>query len=110
MIGQKLGSFLIEAEIGSGAMGVVYRGVRDTGKTKVAAVKVIGVEQMAKGKAFERFVREAEILEQFRHPNIVKYLARGKSGKTFYYAMEFIRGRTLDRLIEERGPVPWDEV
>ena len=110
MIGQKLGSFLIEAEIGSGAMGVVYRGVRDGGKTRVAAVKVIGVEQMAKGKAFERFVREAEILEQFRHPNIVRYLARGKSGKTFYYAMEFIQGRTLDKLIEEKGHLPWDEV
>ncbi len=110
MIGQKLGSFLIEAEIGAGAMGVVYRGVRDTGKTRVAAVKVIGVEQMAKGKAFERFVREAEILEQFRHPNIVRYLARGKSGKTFYYAMEFIPGRTLDGLIEEGGALPWEEV
>ncbi len=110
MIGQKLGSFLIEAEIGAGAMGVVYRGVRDSGKTRVAAVKVIGVEQMAKGKAFERFVREAEILEQFRHPNIVRYLARGKSGKTFYYAMEFIAGRTLDGMIEETGPLPWEEV
>ncbi len=110
MIGQKLGSFLIEAEIGAGAMGVVYRGVRDTGKTRVAAVKVIGVEQMAKGKAFERFVREAEILEQFRHPNIVRYLARGKQGKTFYYAMEFIPGRTLDGLVEEGGALPWEEV
>ncbi|HEY2156557.1 MAG TPA: serine/threonine-protein kinase [Isosphaeraceae bacterium] len=110
MIGQKLGSFLIEAEIGAGAMGVVYRGVRDSGKTRVAAVKVIGVDQMAKGKAFERFVREAEILEQFRHPNIVRYLARGKQGKTFYYAMEFIPGQTLDGLIEAGGAMPWEEV
>jgi hypothetical protein len=110
MIGQKLGSFLIESELGAGAMGVVYRGVRETGKTRVAAVKVIAVEQMAKGKGFERFVREAEILEQFRHPNIVRYLARGKSGKTFYYAMEFIPGSTLDRLIEDRGALPWQEV
>ncbi len=79
MIGQKLGSFRIEAELGSGAMGVVYRGINEA-KNKPAAIKVISVEQMGKGKAFERFVREAEILEQFRHPNIVRYMARGRSG------------------------------
>jgi eukaryotic-like serine/threonine-protein kinase len=110
MIGQKLGSFLIEAELGSGAMGIVYRGVRESGKTRVAAVKVISLEQMAKGKGFERFIREAEILEQFRHPNIVRYLARGKSGKIFYYAMEFIPGSTLDGLLDQRGALPWPEV
>jgi len=110
MIGQKLGSFLIEAELGSGAMGVVYRGVRDSGKTRVAAVKVINLEMQVKGNAYERFVREAEILEQFRHPNIVRYLARGKSGKIFYYAMEFIPGATLDKVIERRGPLPWADV
>ena len=110
MIGQKLGSFLIEAELGAGAMGVVYRGVRESGKTRVAAVKVISLDQMSKGKAFDRFIREAEILEQFRHPNIVKYLARGKSGKTFYYAMEYIQGCTLDKIIQDRGALPWPEM
>jgi serine/threonine protein kinase len=110
MIGQKLGSFLIDAELGAGAMGVVYRGVRETGKTRVAAVKVISIDQMSKGKAFDRFIREAEILEQFRHPNIVKYLARGKSGKTFYYAMEYIQGATLDKILQDRGALPWPEM
>jgi serine/threonine protein kinase len=110
MIGQRLGSFLIEAELGSGAMGTVYRGVRESGKTRIAAVKVISSEQLVKGRAYDRFVREAEILEQFRHPNIVRYLARGKSGKTFYYAMEYVQGATLDKLIEERGPLPWVDV
>ena len=57
MIGQRLGTFLIEEELGSGTMGTVYRGVRETGKSRIAAVKVIGSEQMAKGKAFKRFVR-----------------------------------------------------
>jgi serine/threonine protein kinase len=111
MIGQKLGSFLIEAELGSGAMGTVYRGSRETGKTRIAAVKVISSEHLDKGKmAYERFEREAKILEQFRHPNIVRYLARGKSGRTFYYAMEYVQGATLDRLIEERGALPWVDV
>jgi serine/threonine protein kinase len=109
MIGQKLGSFRIEAELGSGAMGVVYLGMNEV-KNKPAAIKVIAAEQMGKGKAFERFLREATILEQFRHPNIVKYMARGKSGGTYYYAMEYIAGPTLDKVIRERGCLPWREV
>ena len=54
MIGQKLGSFRIEAELGSGAMGVVYRGVQE-GKDRQVAIMVISNEQIGKGKAFERF-------------------------------------------------------
>src|SRR5947209_3166632 len=109
MIGQKLGSFRIDAELGSGAMGVVYLGMNEA-KNKPAAIKIIAAEQMGKGKAFERFLREATILEQFRHPNIVKYMARGKSGGTYYYAMEYISGPTLDKVIRERGCLPWREV
>jgi serine/threonine protein kinase len=62
MIGRLLGTFLIQEELGSGSMGTVYRGVRETGKARIAAVKVIGSEQMAKGEGFERFLREIEIL------------------------------------------------
>jgi hypothetical protein len=109
MIGQKLGSFRIEAELGSGAMGVVYRGVHE-GKNKPAAIKVISLEQMGKGMASQRFIREAEILEQFRHPNIVRYMARGRSQGMYYYAMEYITGPTLDKVLREREFLPWQEV
>ena len=109
MIGQKLGSYRIEAELGSGAMGVVYRGFNEV-KNRAAAIKVISLEQMGKGMASQRFIREAEILEQFRHPNIVRYMGRGKSGGTYYYAMEYISGPTLDKVLRERGTLPWREV
>ena len=109
MIGQKLGSFQIEAELGSGAMGIVYRGVQE-GKGRTVAVKVIAADQMSKGKAFERFLREATILEQFRHPNIVRYLARGKSGPTYYYAMEYVSGPTLDSMLSKEDAFPWRKV
>ena len=109
MIGQKLGSFLIEAELGSGAMGVVYRSLQD-GKQRPAAIKIIAADQIGKGKSFERFLREATILEQFRHPNIVRYLARGKSGATYYYAMEFVDGKTLDAVLSEQDAIPWRQV
>ncbi len=109
MIGQKLGSFQIEAELGSGAMGIVYRGSQE-GKDRPVAIKIIGADQVGKGKAFERFLRETSILEQFRHPNIVRYLARGKSGATYYYAMELVNGPTLDAVLSKQETLPWQEV
>ncbi len=110
MIGQRLGTFLIDNELGSGSMGTVYRGIRDTGKTRVAAVKVINPERMARGTTFERFIREIEILQKLHHSNIVRYLAHGKSGKTYYYAMEYVRGQTLEMHLADHGHFFWVDV
>jgi serine/threonine-protein kinase len=109
MVGEKLGSFRVEAVLGTGAMGVVYRGTNEaTGKP--AAVKVISGEIAKQGKAYERFRREAEILQQFRHPNIVRFLALGRFKGTSYFAMEYVAGETLEQALTRRGPFPWREV
>ena len=110
MIGQRLGTFLIDKELGSGSMGTVYRGVRETGKKQIAAVKVINPDRMAHGTTFERFIREIKILQKLDHSNIVRYLAHGKSGKTYYYAMEYVRGQTLERHLADRGHLFWVDV
>ena len=109
MIGQHLGSFRIEEKIGAGAMGVVYRGVHET-TGRAAAIKVLAADVAQKGNAALRFRREADILQQFRHENIVRFFAVGRYKGTAYIAMEFIRGRTLDELLEERQTLPWPEV
>ncbi len=109
LIGEKLGSFRIEAVLGSGAMGVVYRGINEkTGKT--AAIKVIGNEFAQKGTIGQRFEREAEILQQLRHPNIVRFLAWGKFRGTSYIAMEYVDGETVEKVILDRGQLRWREV
>jgi serine/threonine-protein kinase len=109
MIGQQLGSFQIDEKIGAGAMGVVYRATHvKTGRA--AAVKVVTAEQMTKGNAADRFEREAEILQQFRHPNIVRFFAVGRSKGIRYFAMEFIQGQTLEHILEDRGFLPWQDV
>jgi eukaryotic-like serine/threonine-protein kinase len=110
MIGRRLGTFLIDKKLGKGSMGTVYRGVREKGDMRIAAVKVINSDKMAKGTAFRRFIREIEILKKLHHENIVAYLANGKSGKTYYYAMEYIRGPNLDKLLADRGPLFWVDV
>jgi serine/threonine-protein kinase len=57
-----------------------------------------------------RFRREAEILKQFRHPNIVRFLAVGKSKGTWYIAIEFIEGKNLEQILKARGTIPWQVV
>jgi len=109
MIGEKLGSFRIEGTLGVGAMGVVYKATNETtGRT--AAVKVVSSDAAQRGRAYDRFQREAEILQQFRHPNIVRFLAVGRYKGTSYFAMEFIPGQTLEQWLADRGPLPWKEV
>jgi serine/threonine-protein kinase len=109
LIGEKLGSFRIESVLGSGAMGVVYLGINEkTGRE--AAVKVVGGDYSPSNKIKDRFEREAEILQQFRHPNIVRFLAVGRYRGTSYIAMEYIPGVTLEKIIQERDHLPWREV
>jgi serine/threonine-protein kinase len=109
LIGEKLGSFRIESVLGSGAMGVVYRGINET-NGKTAAIKVVSGEINQRSKVYERFKREAEILQQFRHPHIVRFLAVGRYKGTSYIAMEFIQGDTLEKRLSDRGSLPWREV
>jgi hypothetical protein len=109
MVGEKLGSFRIEGTLGVGAMGVVYRAVHES-TNKPAAVKVVNKEVSQRGKIYERFRREAEILRQFRHANIVRFHALGRYKGTSYIAMEYVQGKTLEQVLGEHGALPWSEV
>jgi serine/threonine-protein kinase len=109
MIGEQLGSFQIESVLGTGAMGDVYRATKQPENQSVA-VKVINGEVAEQATASERFRLEAKILQQFHHPNIVGFVGVGRSKGRLYLAMEYIEGKTLERVLEERGPLPWAEV
>lgn len=107
--GKKLGPFFIEKELGSGAMGTVYSAQFGEKKKRVA-IKVIA-SPIGKNKTLQaRFEREAEILKQLKHPHIVRLLATGKYQQSPFYAMEYIEGRTLEQVLEERGRLAWEEV
>ena len=111
LVGEKLGSFRIESVVGSGAMGVVYRATNEkTGR--VAAVKVVQREFAQGGKIRDRFEREAEILQQFRHANIVRFLAVGPlSGYVSLLAMEFVDGLDAREVhCRDTAVFPWLEV
>jgi serine/threonine-protein kinase len=107
-IGQKVGPFQIESELGSGAMGQVYL-ARYIKNGQRAAIKVIAAG-LRNSTAQARFQREAEVLEQLDHPNIVRFYVVSEFEGAPYYAMEFVEGEPLDSLLERRGKLPWDDV
>ncbi|AMV36503.1 serine/threonine-protein kinase [Planctomyces sp. SH-PL62] len=108
-LGEQLGSFRLEEVLGSGAMGIVFKATQET-TGRPAAVKIVQGEVADNAKLLQRFSREAEIIKQFRHPNIVRWLATGKFRGTYYFAMEYVEGSTLDKVLQERGEIPWLEV
>src|SRR5262245_39967256 len=107
--GKILGPFRIEREIGAGAMGMVYKAVFTENEQPVA-LKIIGLGLSGNENAMARFEREAEILKQLRHPHIVRLYGTGRYKKTPFIAMEYVKGESLDKMLERRGQLPWQEV
>ncbi len=108
--GQQFGPFTLDEKLGAGAMGVVWRAVY-TKTQQVVAIKIMmpGLSEENEN-AVERFEREIEILKQLDHPNIVKLFGVGKYKGARYYAMEYIKGESLDRVMSRRGRMSWEEV
>jgi serine/threonine protein kinase len=102
LIGQHLGRYLVQEEIGRGGMARVYRAF-DTSLKRTVALKVMA-PHLALDPEFERrFEREAITVANLRHPNIVTVYDIGEANGLRYIAMEYVRGRTLHAIIRERG-------
>ncbi len=109
LVGQKIGPFLVEKEIGAGAMGAVYRARHDETGQHVA-IKVVSPNLAANETAMLRFKRESAILKQLKHPNIVKLVATGKFNGMPFYAMEYVEGESLDRVMARRDRISWEHL
>jgi hypothetical protein len=109
LIGKELGPFFIEKELGSGAMGTVFRGKNKKTGERVA-VKLMSLALGTSETAVKRFKREIDILKQLDHPNIVKYINSGRYHKAPFIIMEFIEGESLDHILARRTRLPAEEV
>jgi serine/threonine-protein kinase len=109
LIGQRLGDYLIEAEIGRGSMGVVYRAVHVATRTPVA-VKVLLEALTADGSFVTRFTREAKAVMAMNHPNIIRVYSHDQQGEHLYFVMEYFPGATAGQLLKERTRLPVAQV
>lgn len=92
--GDNIGSYVIDALLAEGGMGAVYR-ARNRVTGQLRAIKIIKPELARRPDFVERFVREATIASQVRHPYLVQTLEPGIDGETIYLPMELLEGETL---------------
>jgi predicted ATPase len=85
-------------ELGRGAMGVTYKAF-DVDLRCPVTLKVINERYLGEKSAQLRFLREARAAASVRHPNVASVFHLGRTGSSYFYAMEFVEGETLDRLI-----------
>ena len=106
--GKKLGPYEIEAPLGIGGMGEVYR-ARDTRLGRNVAIKILPPHLALSPEAKQRFDREARTISSLNHPHICTLYDVGHQDGIDYLVMECLEGHTLaDRL--RRGPLPPDQV
>jgi serine/threonine protein kinase len=114
MIGVRLGCWVVEEEIGRGGMGAVYKARRaDSAPADApqwAAIKVLAAELALESGFQARFQREIDILARLRHPHIVRLYDSGQQQHRFWFAMEYVPGRSYESLRDQTGRIPWPEV
>ncbi|MBI4616569.1 MAG: protein kinase [Planctomycetes bacterium] len=92
LVGQTIGGCRIEARIGQGGMGIVYRGRRQ-GET--VALKVLPPNLAGDRRYLSRFLREGKAAAAVRHANVVRVLEAGEDRGFYYLAMEHVEGESL---------------
>jgi serine/threonine-protein kinase len=90
----------VQAELGRGAMGVVYL-ARDVGLNRSVAVKLIAPEYAGNARIVAYIQREARALATIRSNHVVQVYASGPHKDSYFFAMEFIQGRSLETIIND---------
>lgn len=109
LIGQTLGDFQIETELGRGGMAVVYR-ARQITLDRIVALKVLPPELSYDTNYITRFRHEARSVARLEHPHIVPIFEIGESQNLHYIAMKYVEGRTLKELVRAEGSLPLQRV
>src|SRR5438874_199284 len=101
-----LGEYDVLGELGHGGMATVYL-AHDLALDRSVAIKVLAPALLAMGEGMvERFKREARTAAALSHPHIIPIYAVKESQDVLYFVMKYVRGRALDAVIRDVGPLP----
>src|SRR4051794_29291616 len=106
--GTKLGPYEIQALLGAGGMGEVYR-ARDSRLGRTVAVKILPSDVSENSTLRQRLEREAKVVSSLNHPNICALHDVGNQDGIFFLVMECVEGEVLAKRLE-RGPLPIEHV
>jgi serine/threonine protein kinase/class 3 adenylate cyclase len=105
---ERLGRFRLLNKLGEGGMGAVYR-AEDLSDGNTVAVKVLRDDWARRPQALRRFHKEARLLAEVRSPYVANLLEVNEDAGIHYLALEFVEGKSLARLLHERGRLPETE-
>jgi serine/threonine-protein kinase len=105
-VARKFGQYQLVRKLGEGGMGEVYLAEHSLLK-RPCALKLIKPEAGTDPIAMARFEREVQSAARLAHPNTIEIFDYGLTGDgTFYYVMEYLKGRSLSDLVRSHGPLP----
>ena len=97
--------YVLERELGRGAMGVTYLG-RRAGDPTLFAVKVVQPSFQGSRHQIDDFLRAARFLTQLDHPNLIRLSEVGECASGFYFASDFVPGLNASAILQREGPLP----
>ncbi|TFG83960.1 MAG: Stk1 family PASTA domain-containing Ser/Thr kinase [Erysipelotrichales bacterium] len=108
MIGMLSNRYMLVQPLGEGGMADVFLAI-DTLLNREVAVKILRGDLSGDAVALLRFQREANAASALSHPNIVEIYDVGEENGKHYIIMEYVRGRTLKQLVQQRGAMDKNE-
>jgi serine/threonine protein kinase/S1-C subfamily serine protease len=104
-IGDVVGGFRLESQLGEGGMGVVWLASETNGQGRRAALKVLPEDLAGNSEIRERFLRESRYAERVKHPNIAEVYGAGEQDGNLWLAMRYLEGTDLSSIIRRGGPL-----
>ncbi len=102
--------YTVQGVIGEGGMGIVYRGW-DEARQREVAIKTLHPNMMGQARVRRRFLREVELLSQWKHPNVVRIFDFFEQNGLLAFVMEYVAGPTLEVYLQRwRGRLPYDDI